>query len=333
MAETIDTNLLASNRRARSETAAKPSENTPAPAVKQTKSLRVLKIVAYVCVFLLAFVFFLIAKIPDNTVQDFVITKLNQNTTYRWQAQKISFSLLPLPHLHFEALSVEPKFPTGFSQPINLEKLDLYPSLLGLISGVSASFDVTAFGSWTGSVSQNKTGLDLSLSGTAVDLAKIPIIQEMNWDVQGKVQQVDISLNLPLMKFAKAEGDLKLSANKIRVDPASFGAGVPLPILEFGKGDVLAKIRAGRIQIDKFHLGEPGKEVDLQSEGDIQLADNLDFSRVNLKFKLKLSDKIRAAAPTLDGMLSLFAAKKPDGIYAAKLNGSLGSMGVPTPDP
>lgn len=326
--DTLDTNLISSRGRKSEEEAA------PAPA-PSSRGKKIAKIVAYVLIFLIALVFFMILKIPDSTVTNLTLGQLNANTPYNWRADKVGFRMLLLPHLNFEKLELEPKFGVGNS--FSLAKASIYPSLLSLLpSGPTptfrGSFDAEAYQAKFNGNFAAGTNQAIALEVENLDLAKFTPLAQSGVDLRGVITSLVADVTLEAQKLSRSDGTVRASGKNIVLDPASLQLPVAVPLLDFGTAEIQAKILRGKLKLEKFVLGGPGKDMELRLEGDIQLQDVVNFSRVDLKLRLKPSDKLLRAIPALQGMLTSLAAKRADGFYGMKLTGTFAAMGLPQPD-
>lgn len=329
--DSLDPNLLTHTKKPAQE-----KDQVAAPRFSR-RYRRIIKYISYAIIFLLSFAVFLVLKLPDTLVTNFILTRLNQSSPYRFQADKVSLHFFLLPHIQFDKLTLDPTMPgQGFS--LALDKASIYPNPISLInfSGppkIKGSFSAEAYkANFSGGVGFG-SDIDIQLSADKIDLAKFTPLVEMGADAKGIIKNSDIRLILENQKFSKADGEINITGQDLIIDPASFNAPIPLPILDLGPLEIQAKAVKGKLHIDKFQLGNPAKDLFVKIEGDIQLSDPVQFSRMELKIKFKPSEKIRKAIPALDGMLAYIAAKRTDGFFGTKISGSIQTMGVPTPDP
>ena len=331
--DSLDTNLLATGRKPKGEAA--PEADLPtAPASRRSK---ILKIAAYCGIFLISLLFFMILKIPDSLVTGFTLRALNQNTPYNWRADRISFHLFFLPHLTFEKLELEQKFPTG-GGPIRVQEMRIYPSLLSLIPtggtpALKGSFSAEAYqGEFSGRFDLGPNTA-LSLNVDNLDFAKLEPARDAGLDLKGLISNFALNLVLESQKLSRSEGDIKLSGKNVVFDPASLQIPMALPILDLGNADIQGRILRGKLKLEKFQIGGPTKDLEFRAEGDIQLAEPIQFSRLDLRLRIKPSAKLVTALPTLQNMLNTLAAKRADGFYGLKVTGTMNAMGLPQPDP
>ncbi|RZA06716.1 MAG: type II secretion system protein GspN [Proteobacteria bacterium] len=305
---------------------------TPAP----TPVRRALKVIAYVAIFLAALILFVVLKLPDALISNSVLNSLNNNTPYRWQADKISAHFFLFPHLNTEKLTMEGK---GFSTlpPITFDTLTLYPSLLSFLPltgsmNPKVSFDGTAYGANLKGSSRSRRDMALTLNADNVNLAKLTPLSQAGIDLQGIFTKVAADLELPDNDLSKADGTVEFSGKNFVMDPAALQIPMALPVMDLGTVEVRGKATNGKLKIDHFQVGAPGKDLEIRITGEITLQKNPMFSPANLRVVLKPSAKVLSAVPSIEGLLGTLATKQADGYYAMRFTGTLGNLGLPRPD-
>ena len=328
--DTLDTDLVATKRN-RSEI----TLSTVVIPSRLRKYSGAFKITAYFFVFLFSLLLFLVVKIPEPLVTGYVLQTLNTNTPFRWQSDKISLKLFLLPHFNFDKIEAQPKIP-GQGYSFAFDTLSISPSLMSLIPRSQPNIGASFSGGLSKGTVSGHIKLDSSaamdINAENIDLSKLATLEDAGIDMKGILQKVAINLVLESQKMSRADGEVKFSGKNMILDPATFQLPMPLPILELGPIDFSGKVRNGKLHIERATIGDASKDLDLKLEGDIQLRDPVLLSQVDLKMQIKPSNKIKAAVPALEGMLNLMAALKPTGFYASKISGTLGTLGVPTPD-
>lgn len=327
--DSLDQNLLVHPK--------KPGEiEPPAPRIVR-KYRRSIKIAAYAVIFLISFVIFFVLKLPDSLVTNFLLARINESSPYHLQAEKVSFRFFWLPHIRFDKLELDPKYP-GQGISLQLDEARIYPNPFSLlpIGGpptIRGSFSVEAYkASFSGSLALG-SNTKFSINADNLDLSKFSPLEDLGADAKGIIKSAQIELSMENQRFSRADGTIKLSGTNLILDPASFQSAMALPILDIGPVEILAKAQKGKLHIEKIQLGSSAKDIELKVEGDIQFSDPITYSRADLKIKIKPSEKLRKAIPSLDGMFAYIAAKRTDGFFATKISGNFQSMGMPTPDP
>jgi type II secretion system protein N len=333
--DSLDPSLLATGKKAKL-----PPGQAPAPAAISmpiSRRRRILKRAAYVFLFLFSLIFFLLLKIPSGFITNIALQQINAVSPLQAEAQNIGLRFFLLPHLRVEKLELSPRFPdTG--NPIVVDQLSLYPSFKALLMalsgkpGAAASFDMDAYkANISGSFAMSQaTNLDLKVKD--LDLAKFTPLIEAGFELQGVIQKLSLDLAMEAQKLSRADGEIHLSGKNFRLDPAAFQIPMVMPILDLGSVEIHGKLQKGKLRLEKLQVGDATKDMEVRVEGEIQLAEPLSFSRVDLKVKVKPADRIKKAMPTLEGMLGMVGAKKADGFYAMKVSGVATQPMLPTPD-
>jgi len=326
-ADTLDTNLLSSGRKR-----ANAEANTPPPV---TRSKKIFKFLGYSSLFLSFFLFFIFLKLPSSLLQSLIMGALNQpGNPLQWQADQVKITFFPLPGISLTSLSTPGNFQIP---PLSFDEITLRPSFLSLIPitgsfSPSIGFQGKAYQfSFEGTVSPLNSP-SLVLKAKDVDLMKLGPLREKGIELQGVLSEIDIDVSLPQNRLSQAEGKIAIKGKNFLVDPAALSLPVPLPILDTGAIQVEASILNGRASLRNSSLGAPGKDIQLFANGDIQLNDRMENSKVDLRLRLKISDKIFTAMPALRQMLNTLATQQPDGFYAMKTSGTLERMNLPVPD-
>jgi type II secretion system protein N len=165
-----------------------------------------------------------------------------------------------------------------------------------------------------------------------MDLTELVPLMEAGYQLKGVVDSLETDVSLPDGRLAQASGSLAVKGKNFVVDPSALHLPLPLPILDLGALDIQARADNGKVILERISLGTPGKDLELRGSGTIQLSDNPQFSRLELRLRLKPSAKILGAMPSLKTMLETIAAPQSDGFYATKISGTLAQMGLPQPD-
>jgi type II secretion system protein N len=287
--------------------------------------------VAYTSIFLGAFVLWFALKIPDAVVMQSVLTTLNQNSPYRWQADRSSFHWFLSPHIRFEKLSL---LPNHGGAPIELALLKISPGLLSLIPWTgkmnpSISFSLEGYG---GEASGKIKPLGIGLVLDSENLKLDTLATNFGIDLRGTAKEIAADVNLPSQKLAQLNGELQIKGEAIGFDPASLGLPLPLPLLDLGPVLLEAKAEGGKVTIQNSTIGSPSKDLEAKIKGSIQLMDPWFRSSVDIRVALKISEKMKKAMPDLETMLGAFGDKKPDGTIGMIFQGNLANPILPKPD-
>ena len=328
----IDQNLLASSKRPKKASPPPKPENTHAQTLKRKK---ILKITAYALVGILSFFVFLVLQLPEEAIVGNILNLLNQQTPYFWDAKKGAIHLFFTPHLSFEKLSVTPRF-GDTSHPTQIDSIDLYPNIIRSLPWTghlapSLSFDMNYFGADVSGTVKMGTDMDFRVTAENVKLEKIPQLKAMSLDIKGLLNLLHIDMNLEQSHFAKANGSMQITGKNLIFDPTSLNTGLPIPPLSIGPIVLQAPISGGKVQINKLTIGDATHDVEMNVEGTIALKDPIDFSDLDLRIRFRIADSVMKAAPSLEGMLPIVAAKRADGFYGMKISGNMSNLGMPTP--
>lgn len=317
--DTLDTNLLASSRQQKAE----PTQPTPIHRGKKA-----IKALSYVGIFLAAFFFFCYLKLPNSLVQSLVLSAVNQpGSGLQWQADSLSLGFFLSPHLTAKGLSTNGNFQIP---PLKIDSLVVGPSLLSLPS-LAFSFSGEAYQSkFSGSAAPKAQSFNVNWQD--VNLEKLTPLRDQGIELQGIITSALVNMALTNGRLSQSDGEIKVTGKNFVIDPAALHIPMPLPIMDVGQVDIQGRLTRGKLSLTRAQLGSPGKDLQLLATGEIQLNDNINFSRADLRLKLKPSEKILGAMPALKQMLSTLAYLQPDGFYAMKTSGTFMQMNLPTPD-
>jgi type II secretion system protein N len=214
-------------------------------------------------------------------------------------------------------------------------------SLLRLLFGtVHVNFGATAFGGEvSGFTSDADGGRKLEVDIEDLGLASVPMIGDLLGLPVGGSLGGHVEFLLPESKLAKAEGkvDLKFSALSVGDGKAKVLNAIALPKVEVGDVTFQATATAGNLKVDT--LSAAGKDLDLQADGSVRLRDPSDASTLSLSARFKFSDRFMnkdemtrglfgTPGSSMPGLFDLVPqnkqAKRTDGFYGWRVNGSLG---------
>ncbi len=323
--DALDTNLLASHKKEKE----KPDLPTPESPRKKW-----LKLALYVAIFFASFLFFASLKLPNTFLKGIILGAMNQNSANQWQADQLGFRLFWLPHIRAEGFTLIPSALSD-TPSLTFDQIRIFPSFFSLIPITgsfqpAASFDGEAYGAqFEGWARPSTPEFEISLKNA--DLGKLTPLVEKGIELKGVIDS-DLSLVLENQRLSRSNGTITLQGKNFVLDPSAFGMPLPLPILDLGAITLEGVIQNGKLRIQKAQVGSAGKDLEIKATGEIQLMDNLQFSRLDLRVKIKPAAKILSAMPALKTMLATIAAEQADGFYGMKVSGTLSQMGMPTPD-
>lgn len=338
--EGLDQNLLPGTHPQKKNKSTQGSDSSLEQSKATRKFRRTVKMTSYILVVFLSTVFFYIIKLPADLIGRNTLALLSQQTPYEWRAEKTNLSFIFGPKISFENIQIIHRFPpmNGPQQKFRLEKLSIKPNLLQMIPlpGLrtftpSANFSLEAFqGSVSGSVSMG-TNMAIDIEAENLRLDKMDFLKNYNVFLKGEISSFHLQIEAPNSRFSNSQGLMELNIKRAHLDPTSFSQGMMIPELDLGTMEAKANIKSGKFMLEKINAGDAKADMEFHGDGLISLKDPLDYSDLDLRFRLKLSDKLVKAAPTLEGMLPLIAAKRPDGFYGSKLSGPMIAPQMPSP--
>ncbi len=250
------------------------------------------RIAAYVAFSLFCFLLFFYWTFPFDAVKDRVLTAASQKT-----GAKIT------------AASLEPHWITGFiakelsilprnkEEPIKLEELIVRAHVFQFLRGNRAASvrAPVAKGVVDASFVQHETGVTLEGIVEEVELALIPGLKDaIGLSLGGELSiKADVDWNKKVPKeskgvlFLKAKGLESLKGGKVGM--------FPIPDLAIGDLDWELPLEEGKLKFNKQTL--KGENLELILDGDIQLSNPVERSRLNLVFSFKPTEKYLSLRP------------------------------------
>lgn len=305
-------------------------EKTEIFAQKEDKEARTsnrwLRRLGYLCFGFICFSVFLIAKLPQQRLQNFILAHLRiaaQNQGLLVNAERIHIDLLPLPHLVITNLSM--KSAEDAKQELNIQQIKARPSYLSLLTSTKKFiFDLEGLGgeaSGVFGISDEETVLklqadEINLKQTSLLKQFLPV--ELSFTLNGTIDAV-----LKNKKGEPNKGDVDLKLSQVQM-PAQNLYGFPLPQISIQNIDIKGEIQPNdQFVIQQFQIGKDFQKDDLVGKitGDVALEKMLARSKLNLKANFKIAPKITQALPLLDSLLS--SAKMADGNYQYRIRGTI----------
>ena len=208
-------------------------------------------------------------------------------------------------------------------------------SLLSLLFGRRVvTFGAKAFGgSLDGSVTDSDAERVLDIDMDGLDLGQTPLLAGLiGLPVSGKLSGT-ANLITPEARLSKAEGkvSLKLAGLSVGDGKAKIRDIIALPKLDAGELSLEAEVKSGQVNVTE--LAAAGPDLELNAQGTIRLRDQADQSILSLSAEFKFTDHytnkddMTRALFGPSGAFDLDAknrrAKRPDGFYSWRVNGSL----------
>ncbi|MFN7684311.1 MAG: type II secretion system protein GspN [Oligoflexia bacterium] len=301
----------------------------------QTKIKKLLPALSWASLFLAVVAFFTLLKLPEQQIGQLLIEKINETLQQSTLALEISaertrLSLLPLPAVRLEEVTLKARDATGNPIRANWKSLRIRPSVLDLILGrLGATIEIQAglkpsrllsASAWS---KGSSFSLDLTLNQAELGetgLSILPLFAHISGKipVSGRVQLSGNSSDLTALS-----GMIQLSFETVEL-PAQKISSFSTPKLTIRGGEIRAGIAASKLKIDSFRLGKPaeaGDDLAGTLSGSITLGKTLDSSQMDLKAMLRVSEAVNRAFFIIDAILGV--GRKPDGSYSLSLNGPL----------
>ena len=208
-------------------------------------------------------------------------------------------------------------------------------SILALLIGKKVvTFGAQAFGgSLDGSITDSEAERVVELEADGLDLGQTPLLAGLiGLPVTGKLSGT-ANLITPEARLSKAEGKLsfKMAGVSVGDGKAKIRDIMALPKLDAGELGLEAEVKSGQVTVTE--LAANGPDLKLNAQGTIRLRDQPAQSILSLAAEFKFTehytnkdDMTRALfGPT--GVFDLDAknrrAKRPDGFYGWRVNGTL----------
>jgi type II secretion system protein N len=293
-----------------------------------SKKNKIFRRILFFLFFIFCFNFFLILKIPQIKIQNFLLAHIKiqaQNYGLFFQTEKMSFNFFPLPSIKMQ--NIELKALDDDTQKITIASLKLRPHIFPLIlKHIKTSIEAELLlGTLSGVVGFSNNTLELNLSLEKLKLSQASLLSKfimvnLEGEINGTVKAF-LSFQTP----KEDEGLINIKIDKAKL-PAQSIMGFQLPELNFSEVLLNAEITQGKVITKNINIGRDLKKDDLLAsiQGDIALNSNLLNSQANLKLKFQISDKLSSQYSFINSILS--AAKGSDGAFYYKINGPLYSL-------
>ena len=318
------------------------------------KAKRILKWVGYGSFYLFSLALFAYLTFPYDRLRTRIQSEFNRSQT---GPNPLTLRLGHLGSYWFSGIQAEdvdlispPAAPTPGStddaakppkpKVMRIDTLHARVSLLRLLFGtVHVNFGASAFGGEiSGFTSDADGGRKLEVDIEDIGLEGAPLIGELLGLPVGGHLAGHVEFLLPENKLGKSEGkvDLKFSGLSAGDGRTKVLNAIALPKVELGDLMLQATATAGNLKIDNFSAA--GKDVDLQTEGSIRLHDPFDSSVLSLTARFKFNDRFMnkddmtrglfgSPGSPVPGLFDLVPqnkkAKRPDGYYGWRVNGSM----------
>ncbi len=210
---------------------------------------------------------------------------------------------------------------------VTFDKIIIKPKLLSLISQ-KLSGDLVIEkddGSIESAFTLNQENFDINFDIDDINLKNLQLINlftgiklfgnlEGNGEIEGEFKKPQTWL-----------GDIKLNIENV-ILPKQNIKGFDIPELLISEIIINTVARGGKVIIKECQIGKASNAKDdiiLTADGTIDLASNINLSKIDLNLKLKLSEKVHKSLVLLDSLLG--GGKTSEGDYKFNIQGTIGS--------
>lgn len=315
------------------------------------RTKKVLKVVGYVVLALVTFVFALQLTFPYNRVKDKIIEGLSAK--YDVTISSVERGFMP-GTITFNAVTLRtrPAKSDEVATTFFIKKLEVRAGIFALIGG-TASVDLDAEigpGHIRGTVAISKSSTSIDVEGVGLPSAMLPMRELMGLPMSAGKIDFSVELNLPNEKsktgkvtqnWQKATGAFAFDCpsnctfgdGKTKLRPKlknSRSQAFAADGIDFGKVEVASMhahvaIKDGILELDKFDTKSEDGEVHVDFQ--VTLAPQLDESMVAGCLRFKGSDALLKKEPRTHAALSTTGANLgPDGLFHIRLDGKFKEM-------
>lgn len=154
-----------------------------------------------------------------------------------------------------------------------------------------------------------------------VDLSKTNAKAALGLDLGGKLGAA-VDLDLDRQDSSKTTGRIAFNGEGAIINGGTV-ANFDLPKVDLGHLEADLKIDQGKATVQSFK--SLGGDVEAQIEGDISLAERLEFSQLNLTLKFKPGDDFLRKNSFIQTGLSFAMSKDSKGFYTTRIERMLGN--------
>jgi type II secretion system protein N len=315
------------------------------------RTKKVLKVVAYIVLALVTFVFALQLTFPYNRVKDKVIEALASK--YDVTISSVERGFMP-GKITFNAVTLRtrPAKADEVATTFFIKKLEVNAGIFALIGG-TASVDIDAEigpGRIRGTIAISKGATAIDIEGIDLPSAMLPMRELMGLPMSGKIA-FGVNLTLPNEKsknssktvpnWQKAKGAFSFDCannctfgdGKTKLRPKlknSRSQAFAADGIDFGKVNVTSMmahvtIKDGILELDKFDA--KSEDGELHVDFQVTLAPQLDDGMVAGCLRFKGSQKLLEKEPRTHAALSTTGANLgPDGLFHIRLDGKFKEM-------
>ncbi len=301
--------------------------------MNRAKVLRILRWIAYPFVYLVTFAIGLSVFFPFDAVKQRQVDLFNvqQRTGQRLSIERLDsywVTGLRVQKLKLSTPSVDSSKPPT---ELQIDEVTARLQILHLFIGKRiVKFDAAVMGGTvTGSLELGSKERVADIVAKGLALGDVtPLTRAIGLPAEGTLGGV-VHLQMPEGKASKANGTLKFELADMALGDGKTGLG--LPKFTIGTLPIEAAVTDGVVKIARFSVS--GKDLDLQGEGKLTLADNsLNDAKSDMSFRFRFSESYKGkneqTKSLLQGPRSLLEmtqspAKTPEGYFGQSMSGAL----------
>lgn len=289
--------------------------------------LRKVRRVALPAATVLAFLVFLVATFPFNTLARRIEAEVQR------AGGDVTIENLGPAFFGFRAQGVRfhPPSAGGGGPEYRFDSITIRPDLFAmLLRRTSFSFATSAYtGSAKGHAALSNDARtsgslkSLNVDAKDIDLHALPLREAFGVELLGRAST---NADLPaLIPQETASGTINLAVKGLAIANATV-QGFTVPRTVLGDLDLSLALDKGTAKVQRGQTR--GGDIDIDLEGTIRLRPLLSLSQADLKLRLRPSEKWLSANPAIRGLLGILQ-KQPDGSYQVPLSGPLSRLQAP----
>jgi len=282
--------------------------------------MKILRIAGYVAFFLASFALGLYLTFPWDALKDRLLTAASLQTGWSLRAESLRPSWLTGVVL----TEVEAR-PPGAEEAIELDELRARASLLAALTGGvggRVAFPLGG-GDVDATFSQSSAQMDLDLAVESVELGLVPALADLTGLPMSGELSVDADLEVDRENPSKSSGTVRLSGSGLEIAEGGRIGIYPLPIaVNVGSFDWDLQVANGQLKLTQQQIR--GGDVEVNLDGTMNLAAQLERSTVNMTLAFRPTDALLEREPLIGALLNnIQRAKGADGFYTYAMTGSV----------
>jgi type II secretion system protein N len=291
------------------------------------RTKKILKWIGYPSFFILCFLISLTLTFPFERIQEKLQAHFEKTYGITLKMDSMSSSLpFGIKAKNVSLRSNKTEF-AGLL-PLDIPYIEIDVGLLSTLAGApTVSIDSDIFGGeMDGTFAINQTDKIYKISMQADDLELDQMASIKNrfkeLPVKGKLS-VSTDMILDLGTIKNSRGFLEMHIEDGVVGPGKWN--FELPLVKTGTFDSRFVLSEGKLEVEQFEQSSPDMMSDMR--GSISLAQNLQYSRVNLDYRFKIAEHLLEKYDIFKLALSAIRnAEAPDGYFYHTFRGALTSI-------